>query len=72
MALKEFATDARGYVFMSDERDIATPFSQRQEVYEWAGQNGITIEYQGTLGGKDVWRIKDDQQRAWFTLRWQQ
>lgn len=72
MALKEFATDARGYVFMSDERDIAIPYSRRQEVYKWAGQNGITIEYQGTLGGVDVWRVKDDQHRAWFTLKWQQ
>jgi hypothetical protein len=72
MALKEFEMDARGYEFMSDERDIATPFARRQEVYSWAGQNGITIEYQGTLGGVDVWRIQDDRQRAWFTLRWQQ
>lgn len=71
MALTEFATDARGYVFMSDERDIATAFLQRQEVYEWAGTNGITIEYQGTLNGVDVWRIKDEEQRAWFALKWQ-
>lgn len=71
MAIKEFAQDSRGYVFMSDERDIAVPFSRRQEVYEWAGQNGITIEYQGTLGGVDVWRVLDEQQRAWFTLKWQ-
>ena len=70
MALKEFAQDARGYVFMSDEKDIAVPFSYRQEVYEWCGENKIIIEYQGTLGGTDVWRIKDDQQRAWFALRW--
>lgn len=70
MALKEFAQDARGYVFMSDEKDIAVPFSRRQAVYEWCGENKIIIEYQGTLGGTDVWRIKDDQQRAWFALRW--
>jgi hypothetical protein len=70
MALKEFATDARGHVFMSDERDIATPYSQRQEVYSWAGQNGITVEFQGTLGGVDVWRIHDNQQREWFALKW--
>jgi hypothetical protein len=70
MALKEFATDARGYVFMSDERDISTPFSRRQEVYEWAGQNGVTVEYQGTLGGVDIWRIHNEQQREWFALKW--
>lgn len=67
---KEFAHDSRGYVFVSDSRDIAVPYSRRQEVYEWAGQNGILVEYQGTLGGTDVWRVKDEQHRAWFNLRW--
>lgn len=71
MALKEFATDARGYVFMSDEHNIATPYLRRQEVYQWASQNGITIEYQGTLAGVDVWRVQDEEQRAWFNLKWQ-
>lgn len=70
MAQKEFGRAQSGYVFMCDERDIGTLYSKRQEVYEWAGQNGITIEYQGTLGGVDVWRVRDEQQRAWFTLRW--
>ena len=72
MATKEFGYDARGYVFICDEKDIATLYSQRQQVYEWAGENGITIEYQGTMNGKDVWRVRDDQHRAWFALRWQQ
>jgi CRISPR/Cas system CMR subunit Cmr4 (Cas7 group RAMP superfamily) len=70
VAKREFARDSRGYVFMSDERDIATPVSKRQEVYAWAGANGITVEYQGSLGGFDVWRVRDEQQRAWFLLRW--
>ncbi len=70
MARKEFGR-SQGYVFYSDARDIETPFSKRQEVYDWAGTQGITIEYQGTLGGVDVWRIQDEQQRAWFTLKWQ-
>lgn len=70
MALKEFGRDQRGYVFTSDERDIGIPFSQRQAVYDWCGANKIAVEYQGTLGGTDVWRVRDDQQRAWFTLKW--
>jgi hypothetical protein len=70
MGRKEFGRDDRGYVFMSDERDIATPWSKRHEVHAWAEQNKIAIEYQGTLGGLDVWRVRDDQQRAWFNLRW--
>lgn len=71
MARKELVHDLNGYVLMGDERDIVVPYSRRQEVYDWAGQNRITIEYQGTLGGTDVWRVRDDQQRAWFTLKWQ-
>jgi hypothetical protein len=70
MALKEFAHDPRGYRFMSDARDIAVPFSRRHEVWDWAYENRIVIQYQGTLNGTDVWRIQDDQHRAWFALRW--
>jgi len=70
MSIKEFAHDASGYVLMADDKDIAVSFSNRQAVYEWCGKNKITVEYQGTLGGTDVWRIRDEQQRAWFTLRW--
>jgi len=70
MGRKEFGQDARGHVFMSDERDIAIPWSKRHEVHAWAEQNEIAIKYQGTLGGLDVWRVQDDQHRAWFNLRW--
>ena len=70
MTVKEFVRTPQGFVFTSDARDIATPFSQRQEVYDWAGKNGITIEYQGTLGGVDVWRVRNESQRAWFALKW--
>lgn len=67
---KIFATDARGYVFMGDPRDIAIAYSKRQEVYEWCGKNKIAVEYRGTLAGTDLWRVRDDAQRAWFSLRW--
>lgn len=70
MNRKEFAHDARGYVFMSDNRDIAVSYSERQAVYDWCGANKITVEYQGTLGGTDVWRVRDEEQRMWFTLKW--
>jgi len=66
---KEFGR-SQGLIFTCDARDIGTPYSYRQEVYAWAGENGITIEYQGTLGGFDVWHVQDEQHRAWFTLRW--
>lgn len=70
MSRKEFAHTASGYVLMADEKDIAVPYTNRQAVYEWCGANKITVEYQGTLGGTDVWRVRDDQQRMWFTMRW--
>ena len=70
MAVKEFAHDARGYVLMGDERDIAISSLKRQDVYEWAGQNGITIEYQGSLGGVDLGGRRNIKQRVWFNLKW--
>lgn len=69
--VKEFAHDARGYVLIGDIRDIGVAYSNRQAVYEWCGENKITVEYQGTLGGTDVWRVKDEQHRAWFMLKWE-
>jgi len=70
MSRKEFAHNDRGYVLLGDEKDVAVSYTFRQEVYEWCGANKITIEYQGTLSGTDVWRVRDEQQRMWFTLRW--
>ncbi len=67
---KEFAHDTRGYTLMGDSRDIAVPYSKRQSVFEWCGANKITVEFQGNMGGTDVWRVRDDQQRAWFAMRW--
>lgn len=51
-------------------RFVLTPFKQRDEVWNWACNNKITIEYQGNLGGQDCWYIENDQSRAWFMLRW--
>ena len=70
MSRKEFAYDARGYVLMGDARDVAVSYDNRQAVYDWAGQQGMTVEYQGTLGGTDLWRIRNEQDRAWFIMRW--
>ena len=69
-AVKSFAHTASGYVLMSDERDIAVLYSNRQAVWDWCSENNITVHYQGSLSGTDLWRIRDDEQRMWFTLRW--
>ena len=71
MHTKVFAEKGR-VKLVGDERDIGVAAWYRDEVWEWCHDNNITLEYQGTMSGIDVWRIKDDQQRAWFALRWQQ
>ncbi len=70
MTVKDFAHDSRGYVLMGDSRDIAVSYAYRQEVFEWCGINKITVEFQGNMSGIDLWRVKDEQQRMWFTMRW--
>lgn len=72
MATKEFAHDARGYVLMGDERDIGIVSNYREDVYAWCDANNIDLEFQGSMGGTDVWRIRDERQRTAFILRWQQ
>lgn len=67
---KQFAQDARGYVLMGDERDIGVATWDRDAVWTWCENNGINIEYQGTLAGTDVWRVRDEKQRVMFILRW--
>lgn len=70
MGRKEFVHDSRGYVLMADERDVAVSYSKRQDVHSWASEQNMTIEYQGTLAGTDVWRIRNEQHRAWFIMKW--
>jgi len=66
---KEFVIDSRGYL-IGVERGIFTNFSDREEVWKWAESNEITVYYQGSMAQKDLWYINDEQQRAWFLLRW--
>jgi hypothetical protein len=69
-SIKEFVHTDRGYVLMGDSRDIAVSYSHRQALYDWASENKITIEYQGTLDGTDLWRVREEQHRSWFVLKW--
>ncbi len=55
---------------VGDERDIGIVSNYRKDVWAWCDANKIDLEYQGTLANIDVWRIKDEEQRAWFMLRW--
>jgi len=62
--------DSRGYALMGDSRGITVDWRMRESVWKWAVENGIVIKYQGSLDGRDLWYIKDDQHRAWFALKW--
>lgn len=70
MGTKQFAQDASGYVLIGDDRDIGVSSHQRNALWDWCKINTIDVEYQGTMMNTDVWRVKDEQQRLWFILRW--
>ena len=61
---------------ISDERDIMLPLRLTKEVQEWCLTNNIKAERSQKQAiiqsyyGVTLWRIKDEQQRAWFILRW--
>lgn len=59
-----------GYMLTGDRRGIVTPYVSRHEVWNWAIENEITIEFQGSLAGHDLWYVKNDKDRLWFILRW--
>jgi len=62
--------DQRGYALMGDSRGILVSSKLRVQAWDWAEENNIELEYQGTMGGQDLWYVKDDEHRAWFALRW--
>lgn len=60
-----------GKILHIDSRDIALPSDLRREVWVWAHENNISLEgHLYGVEGLDVWRVRDDQQRVWFNLRW--
>ena len=69
MASKIFAEKGR-VKLVGDNRDIAVPYDKRTQVWNWCYENDITVSYEGSLAGIDLWRVKDDEQRVWFSLRW--
>ena len=71
MATKVFAEKGR-VKLIGDERDIGVATRCRNDVLTWCNKNNIDFLFQGYMAGIDVWRIQDNQQRAWFALRWQQ
>ncbi len=68
-----------GYRVVADERDIALPTKHTLEVERWCQDSGINVEL--VLSGlsqrmiertfhHNIWRVKDQNERALFLLRW--
>lgn len=66
---KVFAEKGR-VKLVGDQRDIGIVSNYRKDVWAWCDDNNINLEYQGTLANIDVWRIRDEQQRIMFILKW--
>ena len=78
MATKIFR-ERNGFKLVSDERDIEVPAKYRFQVHEWCFDNGIeatmATNHEGSawaasVWGVNLWRVKDDEQRVMFALRW--
>lgn len=69
MTSKVFAEKGR-VKLIGDNRDIAVPYNLRADVWLWCQKNDIEVQYQGSLSGTDLWRVRDEKHRMWFALRW--
>jgi hypothetical protein len=78
MASKVFLK-AGGNQLISDERDIMVAARYRSQVIQWCRESGVEVEdpqcnYTHDIAqkmfGVNIWRIRDEQQRVLFALRW--
>lgn len=71
MGSKVFLKDENGYAIVSDSRDILLPARLRDAVWDWCSDQNIDLE--GIMYGimkHDIWRVRDQSDRALFLLRW--
>ena len=67
-----------GVVLRGDARDFMLPVQHTIAVLAWCRRNQIDVEFPLTQYsrvarehfGVKIWRIRDEQQRMWFALRW--
>lgn len=59
-----------GYHICSDHRDICLPGELDYAVYKWCNESAVNGSIFMKLEDHSVWRIKDEQDRAWFILKW--
>lgn len=62
-----------------DSRDVVVSCQYRKQVINWCKKNNIGVEFALHKEHQyiaeeyfevDLWRVRDDQQRALFALRW--
>lgn len=74
MAYKNFGTDIEGYEIYSDSNDIRVNIEDPAMVFaikDWCSSNKVdALLMLLVIPSLSIWRIKDEQQRAWFMLRW--
>ena len=67
------------FTLRGDERDIMLPAQYKMTVVRWCKRNNIDFEFplsndQQEIAkhyfGVNLWRIRDEQQRMWFVLKW--
>jgi len=66
----------RNTELVSDERDIMVSSQLINHVIAWCDLTGVTAEQVDTSPliqwacGVNLWRVRDEQQRTMFALRW--
>lgn len=70
MATKVFKT-FRNLRLIGDERDVMVPSQHYVAVLDWCAANDIQVELSiGPAFGQNLWRVRDEQQRTAFMLKW--
>ena len=77
MAIKVFREHGN-LQLISDERDVLVPSQLRPAVLAWCLDNDILAEFTtdpawelvDSIWGVNIWRVRDEQQRTMFILRW--
>ena len=68
--------ERKGLALVSDERDVMVSSSLIKDVIAWCDENSIDAEQVATSPttqysfGVNLWRVRNDEQRMWFMLRW--
>ena len=57
-------------MYLGDSQMYAVAAELREQVWAWAEQSHIQIQYSGTDFGLDVWRVVDPRHCSLFALRW--